>query len=111
MRHSGINYTCAVLRASWLGCASTRTASAWQGELHMSSFDLACNEIIPQDRAIYWQYLENCGNGSISVPLPKIYTLFQNEDIDVGRCLGLNRGEVTFSDNVHFVSHYGLQQC
>jgi hypothetical protein len=53
MRHSRISYRCAVLRTSWLGCAFTRTASAWQGELRMMSpVDVACNEIIPQDELI-----------------------------------------------------------
>jgi len=72
MRHSRINYRCAVLRTSWLGCAFTRTVSAWQDELHMMSpVDLACNVIIPQDRANCWQFLENCGNRNTSVPVRK----------------------------------------
>jgi hypothetical protein len=112
MRHSRISYRCAVLRTSWLGCALTGTASAWQGELHlMGPVDLACNEIIPQDRANCWKFLENCGNESFSVPVRKSACCSKMKILIAGTLLGMNRGEVTCSDIFYFVSHCGLQHC
>ena len=77
----------------------------------MSPVDLACNEIIPQDGANYWQFLESCGKGSTYVPFRKSTGCSKMKTLIAGCCVGINRGDVTFSDNVHLVSHCGLEQC